>query len=502
MVKKTRVHKKRTSLNKRIMLIPLSVIIPMLCVMSYLIFTLQHSLMRYDEITESITYANHYVKEFKERMDYSMYLAVIGNKTMDELGNKETTINGIVTVNPYTYIDELSDFCKELSEIATATINKTQIRFVENSLKALRKSVTVLEQMIADGSSYDDKIEYLDENIRGESGLTVVIQSSIQNYIYEETRSFAIAKEDLEYQLHTAVKISVIVTVTVMLTAVLLTMLTIRSVTLPIRKLCKQTKKVAGGDFTAKTSIDTVDEIAVLTDSFNEMTAEIGSLVKNIKKQEEDLRLAQSRLLQAQINPHFLYNTLDTIVWLAEAEETGEVVSMVTTLSEFFRTTLSKGKDYITIREEEAHIKSYLKIQQFRYQDIMEYELDIDPDLYPYKIPKLTLQPLVENALYHGIKNKRGKGKIRIRGWKIRTHIYFTVEDDGIGMSEEELKKLKRTVSGYGEESDSTGFGLFNVNQRVQYYYGPEYGMTFQSEKGKGTTALILIEAKDIESLS
>ena len=134
--------------------------------------------------------------------------------------------------------------------------------------------------------------------------------------------------------------------------------------------------------------------------------------------------------MQAQINPHFLYNTLDAIVWLAEENRKDEVVSMVTALSDFFRTTLSKGRDFITVREERSHIESYLKIQQFRYQDIMSYEL-IWRKYGRIHIPKLTLQPLVENALYHGLKNKRGGGMIKITGRLDGENMIFTVTDDG-----------------------------------------------------------------------
>ena len=144
----------------------------------------------------------------------------------------------------------------------------------------------------------------------------------------------------------------------------------------------------------------------------------IGILVDDIWKKQENLRIIENRLLQEQINPHFLYNTLDAIVWLAEENKSAEVVKMVTSLSDFFRTTLSKGHDYITVKEERTHIESYLEIQQFRYQDILDYEIQMDEEIYGYIIPKLTLQPLVENALYHGIKNKRGKGKILITGKK------------------------------------------------------------------------------------
>ncbi|OKZ61794.1 sensor histidine kinase [Mediterraneibacter faecis] len=484
--------KKLKSLNGRIAIIAIAALLPMLCAVFYLLSVLLHFESEYDKITKSVTYANQYSKDFKERMDYSMYLAVIANKTVEELGDETTTINGIKTVNPYDYMDELEGACDDLSKIATASINRTQIVFVKNSLISLRKSVDKLFEMIQTGGAYTDKMDFLDKNIRGEGGLTDVIQTAIQNYVYEETKNYEIAKKNLEEQVEAAIKVSVMTTVVAVLLSALLSGLAVESVTKPIRKLCSQTKKVAQGDFTTQTKIESTDEILILTDSFNEMTSEIGLLVDNIKRQEENLRITETKLLQAQINPHFLYNTLDTIVWLAEAKQTDEVVSMVTALSSFFRTTLSKGKDYITIQEEKSHIESYLQIQQFRYQDIMDYEIDIDEDIYSYYIPKLTIQPLVENALYHGIKNKRGKGLIRISGQKEADRIRLTVEDNGIGMSSEKLEKLRSSVYRIRDD-EANGFGLANVHQRLQYYYGKEYGVFFESEEGKGTVATIVI---------
>ena len=205
----------------------------------------------------------------------------------------------------------------------------------------------------------------------------------------------------------------------------------------------------------------------------------------------------ETKLLQVQINPHFLYNTLDTIVWLAEENKKEEVVSMVTALSEFFRTTLSKGRDFITVKEEESHVESYLKIQQFRYQDIMDYEINIDESMYGFVIPKLTLQPLVENALYHGVKNKRGKGMIRITGRLKGGDMIFKVIDDGKGMTEEELGKLQNSLKKDKSDRKEDGFGLSNVNQRIRHYYGEGYGISFESRENEGTTATIILEAKN-----
>ena len=197
---------------------------------------------------------------------------------------------------------------------------------------------------------------------------------------------------------------------------VLLIVMTVTSITRPIRELSGVTKKVSEGDFSARTYVDSDDELAVLADSVNSMTQSIEELVQKIKEDERKMRRADLRLLQEQINPHFLYNTLDTIVWLIEGNDPDKAVNVVMSLSEFFRLVLSKGREYITIQEEELHIKSYLEIQQVRYRDILEYEIEIAPELYQYKILKLTLQPLVENSLYHGIKYKRAKGTISVTG--------------------------------------------------------------------------------------
>ena len=171
---------------------------------------------------------------------------------------------------------------------------------------------------------------------------------------------------------------------------------------------------------------------------------------------------------------------------------------MVVTLSNFFRLVLSKGKEFISIKEEEQHISSYLEIQKMRYHDIMEYDIQIDKVLYDYQILKLTLQPLVENALYHGIKYKRAKGYIHITGEKEGDIIHLAVRDNGIGMEEEELEELCNEIIRPCKETEK-GFGLANVNERIRMYFGADYGMTIQSKKGKGTLVEISIPAIKID---
>ena len=262
-------------MNKRLNAISLAAFIPMFLVMLYLLVSLSGATKAYADITQSVTYANQYAMDFKERMDNSMYLAVIGKKSMEELGDGETTVNGIVTVNPYEYIDELSAACDELSDMATVDINRNQITRLKNSLKSLKRCVSELEEGIKGKGTYQENMDYLDENIYM---LTSLIQSGIQEYIYVETTNFDNVRAGLDAQNARTFTICSLISLAAIIVSVLLTVNASRSVTRPIQKLCSVTQKVAEGDFTIKTKVENTDEIAVLTQSFNDMTQEIGIL--------------------------------------------------------------------------------------------------------------------------------------------------------------------------------------------------------------------------------
>lgn len=237
----------------------------------------------------------------------------------------------------------------------------------------------------------------------------------------------------------------------------------------------------------------------MLSDSVNTMAQKLELFVEQMKEDERKMRRGELRLLQEQINPHFLYNTLDTIVWLIEGNMTKEAEKMVVSLSDFFRLILNHGKEMNSIEQEEKHIRSYLEIQQVRYQDILEYEIAIPEELYHYSILKMTLQPIVENALYHGIKYKRAKGKIFIHGRREEDSIVLVVEDNGVGMDEAELKTLQSEIRKNCKETEK-GFGLANVNERIKMAYGPAFGLSIESEKGKGTRVSVRIAVLEGEA--
>ncbi|WP_438448421.1 histidine kinase [Gorillibacterium sp. sgz5001074] len=272
-----------------------------------------------------------------------------------------------------------------------------------------------------------------------------------------------------------------------------------KRLTLPLHILKKKMQLAASGFLEAKVMPVGNDEITDLGNSFNTMIDKIRMLLDQCVQEQHELKKAELRALQAQINPHFLYNTLDSILWLAEAGKKEQVVQVVLALSRFFRIGLSKGRDWITIEKEVEHLQSYLIIQQTRYRDILDYEICVDPGIHPLPILKMILQPIVENALYHGLKNKRGKGRIRISGHTAgNKDILFRVEDNGIGISEARLHKLLEELQNMqipestGQEV-SGGFGLHNVHQRLRLFYGESYGVQVESVESEGTTVTLRI---------
>lgn len=478
-------HNIRFSIRNKILLLSAAAALPFLLLVVYLVISLTNYSRTYDQIVSNLTVANNYNLNFKEEMDESLYKLVVGYVTFDNI-SKDDTLK-----DPYVLISELRGEFSELMDITTEVESKMWLQSLLRNINTLEKRVDDIKESALKGGMYNENIEVLDKNIYI---LTELIQDDIQYYIYYQTKSMEKITDTLNKQVEDFIFLCSIIIVVLVIAVSVTTLLIASGIRRPIQELYDATEKVAEGDFSARADVSSKDEIEVLAKGFNNMAENMQALVDEIKEDEAKLRRVDLRLLQEQINPHFLYNTLDTIVWLIEGNETEKAEEMVVTLSNFFRLVLSKGKEFITIREEEQHIGSYLAIQKMRYHDIMEYDIQIDKVLYDYQIPKLTLQPLVENALYHGLKYKRAKGYIHINGEKTGDVITLTVRDNGVGMDEEELEVLRKEIERPCKETEK-GFGMANVNERIHMYFGQEYGMTIHSKKGKGTIVEITIPA-------
>ena len=235
------------------------------------------------------------------------------------------------------------------------------------------------------------------------------------------------------------------------------------------------------------------DEIGHLGKSFNTMIEEIQKLIDLVYREQQSKREAELKTLQEQIKPHFLYNTLDTIHWMAQDRGANDIVQIVSALTSLFRIALSKGKEMISLSDELEHVRSYLIIQKLRYEDKFDFSLCVQDEVLPYMVLKLTLQPLVENAIYHGIKERRGHGSIRVEALRSDGALVLRVRDDGVGMSEEKLAAVRALLTKAPEESSQkNGYGISNVNERIQLSFGKDFGLRFESAPGEGTTVEIL----------
>ncbi|GGF89149.1 histidine kinase [Paenibacillus albidus] len=260
----------------------------------------------------------------------------------------------------------------------------------------------------------------------------------------------------------------------------------------PIRKLERTVKLVGEGDLHTPINVSGAYEVEQLSKRFNLMLQRIRQLMEQIIYEQETKRKGELEVLQSQINPHFLYNTLNSVIRLAERGKTDEVITMIQSLSRFFRISLSKGSNIITVQEELDHIRHYLVIQSFRFKNKFRYEITARDEVLQVQTIKLILQPLVENAIYHGIEMMPDEGLISIDARLQGELVVIRISDNGLGMSPERLGMI---LSG-SKSSSGSGVGVKNVNERIGLYYGREYGLSFESEIEEGTTVTITFPAR------
>ena len=291
-----------------------------------------------------------------------------------------------------------------------------------------------------------------------------------------------------------AQSIYVLTAVILVIVALLFSRFMARSITLPIQKLRDSMKKVQEGDFSVSdVVVDSDNEIGSLTKSFDVMTHRIQELMEQNVHEQEEKRKSELKALQSQINPHFLYNTLDSIIWMAEGRKYEEVVLMTASLARLLRQSISNEDEVVPIANEVEYAKGYLTIQKMRYKDKLEFQIDVDPSILHIPLIKLVLQPIIENAIYHGLKYKESKGLLIIKGFMKDGNAVLQVIDDGVGMSEETLAHI---YDRHKVNYQSNGVGVYNVQKRLKLYYGEDYGITYESAEGKGTTATITIPGR------
>lgn len=284
----------------------------------------------------------------------------------------------------------------------------------------------------------------------------------------------------------------------VILLAVLLSGWIAGKITRPLSQLTREVNTIDMGYLEVKLFDHPNQEISILNKGIRDMLRRIQELLGQVKQEQEQKRLTELSVLQAQIQPHFLYNTLYSIKSLCDMNETEDASSMLMALAHYYRISISKGNSIISVASEREHIIQYLYIQQMRYGDTFSYKLELEEDMLSCLIVKLTLQPLVENAIYHGVKKSRSPGQIEVRGWLAGGDGYFQVKDNGYGMEPERLQAIREElrresfeVEDGGGESGQIGYGVRNVHYRLRLHYGQGYGLSYESILGEGTTVTV-----------
>ena len=468
------------SIRTKILLALASVIVMMGLINGVLLVQMLNYNHQYDAIINNITTANSISGYIKPAIDSEMWNIVAG-KTAFKNGQQYDIISGV------------NSKLQWMKDNTTSDETRLKLETIGRTMKTLTHYVDLMGEQIARKSTVADN-EVVLENIRG---VSAVVSEVVQDYVL-----FEVNQADKQYRVmsegFTRWEIFYLVLLIGAIGFAVLSAWAIsRSIYNPIKQLHDVTTTITKDDLQVFMTRDNVDEITELGMSFNIMIGRIRDLLDSKISEQENLKKAELRALQAQINPHFLYNTLDTIIWMAEAQKTDQVIEIVSALSSFFRISLSKGRDWITIGEEIERIKNYLTIQKMRYRDILDYRIEIEAGVEKYTILKLILQPLVENALYHGIKNKRGGGTIIVRAQqKNADEILLEVADNGIGFTPEKLAQLQAELADdSGEIKLESGYAIGNVNRRIRLYYGKQYGLAVTSEYSTGTCASLIIPA-------
>ena len=470
--------KKRMELEERMRKVLFSTMIPMACLMIILLFIFWQYTGQYNKLSENLAVSSEFNLRFKDDLDLEMYYIAIGSKESSDLED---------------VLEQVEDAQKIMQKLRRNTYNNNGVKSL-NSLDSYLENLRQRMLQLVEIKEYDKRMEFMDSNIRIITGL---IMQEMQNYIYNESMYLVQVEKSLTH------RVKLLISGMAVLLIATLGILMRRSFRLtdgiiqPVNIMLDKVKKVGRGKFDMIPIEAEIEEIEELDEGINKMARKISALLENVRQEKEMQHLTELQLIQAQVNPHFLYNTLDTIVWLIEGGMTDDAVEMISSLSIFFRTSLSKGNDIIPLSEEERHTLSYLEIQQYRYRDILEFEINIPKELSGIPVPKLSIQPLAENALYHGIKNRRGKGKILIEGREEEDALVLTVSDNGQGMTPERLHEVQEAI----RTGERAGFGLAAVAERIALYYGPGYGMKIFSEEGKGTTVEIRL-GKNIQPKS
>lgn len=377
--------------------------------------------------------------------------------------------------------------------IESDTASRLELEVSRRVLDTIGAYVTTL----AEGGPVDAQMALNDEI----KNVAALFDEMLQEAIHAEINAAAEKSARIQFTIRVTLGLETAILLVSLLFATSTQRSLSKAVRVPLSQMEAFASRIAGGELSVRAQDTGVEELRTLTQSLNTMAFKLEALMEENRREQENLKKSELRALQAQITPHFLYNTLEAITWLAEAGKTQEVIEITGALSDFFRISLSNGKDWVTVAEEWQHLEGYLTIQRIRYRDILQYTLEMDESLKQEQMLKLLIQPLVENALYHGIKNRRGGGFIRVLAERTRdgTHLRVSVADSGAGMSRAQLQRLRGALASQAPTEAKTGYGLYSVDKRIKLYYNQGQGLEIESDEGTGTTVQFCVPIRGLK---
>lgn len=447
-----------------------------------------------EEKIENLHFTTPHVQNIFESSNYQ-YAWVISLSRSVELTNVGHTRRGVLLVDMnYSAIEQVFDKANEQNSGYTYLVDRNGEIIYHPQLKAIYSGMVQENNMVA--ASYEDGSHF--ETFMGEERAVVV---KTVGYTGWKIVNVAPVKELFSSSVDIVFFMVMICTVTIVL--ILFGNIFISNrVTEPLRNLDDSIRYLEEGDLEeSHIYIGGSHEIRHLGVTIQMMIRRMKDLMERMVQEQEDKRKSELDALQSQINPHFLYNTLDSVVWMIESEQHREAIAMIKALAKLFRISLSRGNSIITLEDELTHARNYLDIQKVRHRNKYNVTMEIDPAICDCITIKLIIQPILENAIYHGLEAMDGEGEISVHGYVREGDIYIDISDNGIGIPQETMKSLLTDKSRV--RAKGSGIGLWNVNQRIALYFKGDYGLSIKSEPDEGTTVTIhlpMIHYEDYKS--
>ena len=470
--------KKQMGLKKKMNRLLFSTMIPMACLLVILLLIFWQYAGQYNKLSENLAVSSKFNLSFKDELDLEMYYLAIGSKEASELDD---------------VVGQVEDAQEIMEKLRKNTYHASGVKCL-NSLDAYLDNLKKRMLQLMEIKEYDKRMEFMDSNIRIITGL---IMQEMQNYIYNESMYLVKVETNLTH------RVKILISGMAVLLLATLGILMRRSFRLtggiiqPVTEMRDKVKKVGKGNFDVLPVSAEIIEIEELDQGINKMAHRISGLLENVRQEKEMQHLTELQLIQAQVNPHFLYNTLDSLYWQAMEQDNEEIAESILALSQLFRLVLSQGKREVTVGQETELVSRYLQIQQMRFSRRLQYEVTVEDAVKQEKIPKLILQPFVENAIVHGFENVSTCCKVTVTAAQRKNRMHFEITDTGIGMSQSQIDEIWEEEPDAYRKQRIGRYAIKNIRERLERRYKEDFILEIKSEVGKGTTVILELPCEE-----